>query len=278
MKQRSRAFLPYSIGEPAIRRALQNLYVAIIGSNDNARSLIERGPFDLDVDTAKGNHLVKKCFIAVSHWLARNKEFAVSERVFKEQIVEPARCAARFKLNITHLPIRSTKLEGIIFSKSSPYYSKYHQRYLVTLSVIIPELETVMNLRCYADGQSNLEYGKYEIKGVQPIPYVNRLHPVNLSDLSLEKKDDTVNLSDLDFLKISFQDTGFFSYSLAMENFSEVESDQISVRRRHLGAVCILAGRLISVSPPRVTLQKNDKKYDEIKINQNFLLSFFYAY
>jgi hypothetical protein len=121
MKQRSRAFLPYSIGEPAIRKALQNLYAAIVGSNDNARSLIENSPGNLGIDTARGNYVARKCFIALSEWLVRNQEFAISERVFTEQVVEPARSAARFKLSIGRLSTRSTRLEGIIFSKSSPY-------------------------------------------------------------------------------------------------------------------------------------------------------------
>jgi hypothetical protein len=151
-------------------------------------------------------------------------------------------------------------LDGIIFSKSNPYYSKAFGNYRVTLSIILPEIESVMSLRCTENMAKTIDEDViYSIDGIQPIPYVNRIHQ---QSASIERKDDQAygGLECLDFLKISFYDINSISHSFAFENFCEVETDQISKRRRRLGASCVLTGLLTVVNPPRIVLQSFLKK------------------
>ncbi len=249
-----RPFLPAFLGERSARRALQNLYVAIVGSTHNANALVETDPININGGLARGNQLVKNCFIAASTWLKNTREFVLSEKIFLEQILEPARHAAGFMIDIrTGFSHPGTVLKGIIFSKSSPYYSKFFGDYRITLSVILPEIESVMSLRCSAAASSNVGYGTYEISGVQPVPFLNRIH--QLSSFSIQSKNQMFALSDLDFMKISFHDVNAFSRSFAFENFCEIESDQLTTRRRRLGAACILGGKILSVNIPRITVQ-----------------------
>jgi hypothetical protein len=97
-KGRRRAFIPRFMLERSIRTALQNLYVAAIGSTSNAKLLAERNPWDIDWKLIKGNELVKKCFISATLWLINNHDFTFSEKIYEQQILEPARSAAQFIL------------------------------------------------------------------------------------------------------------------------------------------------------------------------------------
>ena len=65
----------------------------------------------------------------------------------------------------------------------------------------------------------------------------------------------STSLSHLHFLKVSLHDIKKLSRSLAFENFCEIESDQLKIRRRHLGAACIMCGRVLAVNIPLLTIQ-----------------------
>ena len=161
-QKENQAFLPVFLMERSIRRALQNLYVAIVGSNDNARVLAETDLDNINVSLAGGNDLVKNCFISSYKWLVIAREFALSEKLFLEQILEPVRNAARFIIDIRgDFSYSSTTLKGIIFAKSDPYYSESFGDNRVTLSLIIPDIESVMSIRCSAVASNNIQYGAY---------------------------------------------------------------------------------------------------------------------
>ena len=145
----------------------------------------------------------------------------MADEIFTEQILEPARCAARFIVNIRRFSSSTTTLDGIIFARSNPYYNKAFGEDRITLSVILPEIESVMSLPCSAKEYGEINYGDHIISGVQPIPYVNRMH---YAVLSLKKKDQATAtaLSHLDFLKVSLHDIGKLTHSLAFENFEKL--------------------------------------------------------
>jgi hypothetical protein len=62
-----------------------------------------------------------------------------------------------------------------------------------------------------------------------------------------------MNLSDLDFLKISISDVPRISSTLACEHLCEVNSAQ--ARTRRLGMPCLLAGNVITLTPPYLYLE-----------------------
>jgi len=244
--KRKKIWTPYFLRERTLRTYLQALYNGLIGAHDNARVLLEYDPNFIDESLVRGNKLVRACFRSAVRYLTFLKEYSISDSVFATQLLEPARCAARFKL----VARSTTRLIGLIFARSSEFYDKYFQDKVSSLSLIVPDLEGVMTLRCRTDMSRDIGYGMCELEGIQPIPYVNRIHPVHLS---LEEETQATRLYDLDFLKVSLQDLPRFSHSLALENFCEVESTQFG--KRCLGAPCIFSGLLSSVKVPQLTLQ-----------------------
>jgi hypothetical protein len=247
-------FLPRFLTEKAIRTVLQNLYWSIVGSNENAKVLLEKYPSDVSRALAKGNAHVRECLIAAASWLCIASQFAISNEIFYEQILQPVRCTAHFLTDIRGTSSPTTALDGIIFGRSIPYYSKAFGEDIVTLSLILPGIESVMSLRCREKEYELVEYGNYLISGLQPVPYVNRVHYVGLS-FKKQNQPTVTQLSSLDFLKVSFHDIGKMDHSLAFENFCEIESDQLELRRRHLGSACILCGRILAVNIPLIVLE-----------------------
>lgn len=163
-------FLPRSLGERAIRITLQNLYVGIVGSSENAMALYQNKPGALNANAAKGNRMVRSCFLKALAWLSDIRRFAISEEIFNDQILNPARAAAHYLICIRNLSPTTTDMKGIIFCKSAAYYSKSYQDNIITLSIIIPAIEGIMSLRCRPDRFADSELGLYEINNVQPIP------------------------------------------------------------------------------------------------------------
>jgi hypothetical protein len=221
--------------------------------------LVEYDPGSPSVTVPRGNDLSRKCFISVLKWLTRLREFAISEEIYSTQILGPVRCPARFILSIRELPRSTMKVTGLVFSRSAPYYDEYFRAEVTTLSIILPELETVSSLRCLVKHAQDLTYGAYDFEQVQPLPFVNRIHPVHPS---IEKSAVQVKLSDLDFLKVSFKDFETLSSSVDVENFCEIAAKQSGkksieseLESRCLARPFILGGRIISVDSPRMTIQ-----------------------
>jgi len=237
-------WIPHFLRERRIRTALQNLYVAVIGSRENARILLKYEPDEIGKDAATGNPLARRCFDATVRWLRRLQEFSITPEIFSDQFLKPFRVPARFILRMRDAQPSTTCLDGLVFRRSRPFYDRYFGENMLVLSIAIPQLGVASSLRCRVDYINDIDYGFCRIDGIQPLPFVNRIHP---SRLRLEWMKETVSLSDFNFLKVSFQDLLEFQRSLAFENLCEIWSEQsedLSKGRhgRRLGAVCIFGG------------------------------------
>ncbi|MEM4290240.1 MAG: hypothetical protein QXH32_05150 [Candidatus Caldarchaeum sp.] len=241
---------PVFLREKSVKMYLQSLYIALIASRQNAEIILSHELDALGADMAKGHELAKSSFLYLKRWCGRIRKYIVSEEVYSKQICEPARVAARYRLSIS----TSTMLSGYVFSKSTEFYDPFFGGNVVDLSVVIPSLGCSLTLRCRADCVRDLNRGMYEIGGVQPIPYVNRLHPVRLSI-----RDNTrgLILKELDVLKASLYDLRRYSYSIAFENFCRVASAQLRGKLRGgvaLGATEVVAGYLSDVRLPLINI------------------------
>jgi hypothetical protein len=150
----------------------------MVGSSHNARLLIENGK-EIDPSKFRGNALSRRCLASSLGWLEINGQFASSGSIFDQQFMEPVRAAARFIVNARTSSVRTTKLSGIVVSKWSPYFSKYFND-INTIGVIFPEIQSVMSFRNKADRSEQIKYRVYEFEGIQPFPYINRVHAPSL--------------------------------------------------------------------------------------------------
>jgi len=238
--------MPRFLLESPVRGFVQALFATVVGAHENARYLLSYEPSAPAVNSASGSPLARDCFYWVMRWLTHIREYSLTNDMFQKQLLEPARCTARFKIEMES----ATNINALVFSKSESFYDKFHEGKVSTLSLIVPSLECSMSIRCSENISSNLTYGLYEFGGVQPLPYVNRIHPVRLS---LRDAGAVPRLRDLGFLKVAVSDLLLFSHTLALENFCEIQSIQFGGRR--LGAPCIVSGRLVSARMPQLMLQ-----------------------
>ena len=232
--------------ESEIRTYLQAFYVSLIGSSENARLLIENEPGSIDRNAISGNELVRSCFAYSMIWLELAREFSVSQETFTSQFLQPANLTAAFRL-----AVRSTvSLEGFVFSKSADFHDPYFGGRVVTMAMIVPELQTAMSIRCRTDQLSGDTIGGVILRNVQPMPYVNRIHHLGMQ---IERTKIRPDLSSLHFLKVNIDDAQRFHSSMAFENFCEIYSTRFG--RRHLGAPYVLTGRLVWMRLPRLVIQ-----------------------
>ena len=266
-----RFWIPAFATEWGIRSALQCLYVGMVGSSENARSLIEHDPSELNYASATGNKLTKSCFSHLLRWLSRVREFAVSEEVFREQILEAVRSPARFLLSVRADMPATTKMSGLVFAKSPPFYDRYYQNQVLKVSMVCPDLGTVMSLRHTVDTLSNVDYGAYEFSGVLPIPFTNRIRPFAPTT---RKSESPIELSRLHSLKASWGDFPTTARSWSFENYAQIQSTQTG--RRHLGIARVLSGRLMALPVPRMILQSpnNDSGSNELVLTESLVAGF----
>jgi hypothetical protein len=249
-EQVRRFWIPAFATEHGIRTALRCLYVGLIGSTENARMLLEHDPGEIEYGSTTGNRLTRDCFYQATRWMSRVKEFAIDESVFRSQILEPSRSTARFLISVRSQIPATTRLRGFVFAKSKPFFDKYYQNEVLDVSMACPELGVVMSLRHTVDNLGKIGYRMYEFDGAQPVPFVNRIHP---AAITATESDDILDLSNLQTLKASWADFPVASHSWSFENYSQIHSVQKD--HQHLGMSCVLSGKLVSVSPPRITMQ-----------------------
>lgn len=251
-------WLPRFLREAGVRRALTALYVGLIGSSENARLLLDNDLDAIKPESAYGNPVTVYCFRFSIRWLKYLKEFSVSQKAFLEQFLEPARAVARFILAAREAAPYSMPLHGLVFLKSPPFYDKAFGDNMCTLAILVPELNSVLSMRCRREQADSVTYGEYCIHGTQPVPFVNRAHPTKLE---IETLDNTIDPFDLGFCKLSFKDLDNIDNLLAFENLSELWSEQIyDINRprqgRRLGLFAILGGKVLTAgSGPYVTIQ-----------------------
>jgi hypothetical protein len=247
-------FIPRFLCERALRSNLQALFVSTTGAGENCRALLEPEVLTNGWQRAAGNDLVKSCFRGATRWLARAAEFSISDSVYTAEMIEPARSTAKFLMEIRRFSKRTANISCFILSKSTPHFDKYYGEKVSTLSLVIPAMQTVATLRCEASVAESLPFGTCQLKDVQPIPFVNRIHPLSIRDCTVVSPEKhTIRLRELDFLKVHMEDVPNIPRSIALENFCEFES--IQTERRHLGFACIITGIMVSVRGPRLTLQ-----------------------
>lgn len=232
--------------EDVVRTYLQTLYVGITGASENAQLLLDQDPINIKQSSASGNRLVKTCLASTVTWLELVREYCISPEIFTSQFLQPAKLAAAFRLSARH----TIDLEGYVFSKSANFYDPYYKCKVFTLAVVVPLLQTAMSIRCRSEQWAETELGGINLKNVQPMPYVNRIHPFRLQ---IKKTETKPALSRWNFLKTSIQDASRFHNSIAFENFCEVLSTRFG--RRFLGAPCILSGRLVWAKIPLLIIQ-----------------------
>lgn len=241
--------VPPFFREEFVRSRLTALYVAIVGSDINARTLLEWQPDSSEPRTAEGNPLAKKCFNKAIEWLKLIREFALSDEVYSKYLLEPIRIASRFTLSIRELRHPSTSVSGIVTDVSKKFKDPYSEVDLVALTVVSPDLQSAMSVRCDADQFEKVAYGMHVLSGVQPVPFVNRLHPTRLR---IQDSPRQVKLSNLTFLSLSFRDLDIIRHSISLENVCEIQVYQKN--KRSLARLFILCGQIASVQVPYVYL------------------------
>lgn len=263
-----RFWIPAFATERGIRTALQCLYVGLVGASENARNLIEQDPSKLDYAAAVGNKLTKGCFAQATRWLSRVREFAVNEEVFQKQILEAVRSPARFLLSIREQRPSTTTMNGLVFAKSPPFYDRYYQNQVLDLSLLCPDLGTSMSFRYKTESLGGIGYGAHEFSSVQPIPLVNRIHPF---DPLVRKTNAPVDLRRLQQFKSSWGDFPAAARSWSFENYTQIHCAQTG--RKQLGIACVLSGKLIDLSPPRMILQSpaGDQKSSEVVLTESLV-------
>ena len=239
--------IPYFIRENVVRKYLQALYVSLaIGPKINAESFLYKDFDRLKIDEGQGNVLVKQCFAAVIRWLGRLYEACASPQIFFGQFFNPVKQLSNFVLSVRKMQKRTTQLTGWLIGRSEPFFDRYFKQKVSVLTFLIPELETAVSLHYPLkdpQGLKDMEGALCIIDGIQPFPFVNRLHPASAWHFSCADHV-KLNLDQADFLKLSLYDVDFITKSLAFENFCEIATEQFQGRHK-LGCVCILGGRAI---------------------------------
>lgn len=218
-------------------------------AGENCNNLVNLNLENLRNAVPAGIPLARQCFRWVTRWLSLLNEFAVNPEEFQVKVMEPVRSSARYLLSIRESNPRTTSLKGYVFSISKTRRDRYYNQDVVTISLIVPGLECCFSLRYPVASLSGLRRGSYIFGGVQPIPYVNRIHPFKLTTTQWDK---SYSLSELDFLCVSIRDLDSLSRTLVFEKMCVVESFQD--RRERLAMPLVLSGQLVSVSPPQITI------------------------
>ena len=245
-------YLPYFLTHRSIRLALKNLYVGLAGSFENALAISSENLFQNDLKQWKGNKLVQRCMAEGYEWMKINREFALSDSIFINQIFSPSRCVAKFIVNIRSSKFHTADLSGMVISKSSPYFSRSFNEKMISITVLFPEIESVMTLRYREEICKEVKLGTYRFEGIQPYPYINRIHP---STLKITEENRSLSMSKFNFIKLSLHDLIKASRSVSYENYCEMESYQLEYNKRRLGCVCIIGGKIHLDNYPKIIVE-----------------------
>ena len=258
-------YLPYFLTQRSIRLALKNLSIGMAGSFENALTISSENFLQNDVNQWKGNKLVQRCMAAGYEWIKMNREFALSDRIFLDQVLFPSRCAAKFIVNVRCSQFPTADLSGMVISKSSPYFSKTFNEKMMSIAVLFPAIESVMTLRYREAICKDVKLGTYRFEGIQPYPYINRIHP---STLKITEENRPLSLSKCNFIKLSLHDLLKASRSVSYENYCEMETSQLEYNRRRLGCVCIIGGKIHLENYPKIIVES----ISEPKIRMTFYI------
>lgn len=242
--------IPSFVTEGRVRKAIQTLYDSLALSLENAAMIAEKQPDELKALKGFGTHDTQGAFRFYVRWLCRFQEYAAAKEIFESQVLEPARISARFRRKVAEFRPSSASLEGFVFSAPKSRFYRGFESEGRTVSMVVPELRTCLNLRHTIEILGDVKVGNYEFGGVMPVPLVNRIHPVRIS---VKRKETPVSIAGMDFLMVNISDLENVSRSIAYEKLCIVASNQMGGER--LGLPCILSGQLVSASGPELVLR-----------------------
>jgi len=251
----------YFLLEKEFRTQMTNFY-NVVTVHKNAENIVNTDITKINEISPRGSVFVREWMRQFADWLDNLYEISYIE-AFTSQMWMPIKIASDYILGIRE---KTTRLHGWILAKSIPYknpFSENEKR--VTVSVLVPELETVMSIRCEQSEAEQLEQAMYEFEQVKPFPLVNRLHHFWKNKPAVKKISDNLDLARYDFLKTSFEDVGLLSCSIEMERYCEIASSQ-SNKRQLLGATSIVPCRVNNVSFPWMTIESILNPSNQIQI------------
>lgn len=228
--------------EKNLRAFLSRFYHSIVQSGENAQEMLNADLDDFSPKNVAGDKDTRSSMEDVFRKLDFVRVFFKNDHLFESQIMEPLRIASDLRKQFADFKggKRSTTVEGLVFARSKQYEEGDGKN--VTLSIICPDIQSVMSIRISNDIVSK-NNGWMEFEKVQPIVLVNRLHPTPGSKTKINQLEKEKNLFEFSFIFSSIRDLDSFPNSLEMENFSEMSSSQ-SDKRRHLGCTFVSFGRV----------------------------------
>ena len=260
------------LNENSLRRAMKNLYNAIL-SGENARLLqTTEEPWNIDSSKFVGSTDSEQGMHNLCKWLENIKNVAINEDIYKEQFIKPIQLVAKTIEEFRQLDNKSTNLEGWVFAKSKPTSDRYGNL-KPAVTAIVPKLQSAMSINI-EETSEQLSRKYYMFNNCQPIALVNRIHQTKGEMKPMQKN---VLLSEFDFLFIAFEDVKEIGNSIEMENFCEIGSGQIDSNRR-LGFPFVTFAKIISFNEQNITLKDinaeellnaeiNDDYYEELNHN-----------
>lgn len=244
----------YLLHEQRLSNMMTSLYLAIIGANENAVLLQREDPWDIDPERFRGTELTRHGMSQICEWLELLKLFTKNEEIYNEQFLEPIRLMSKLVQSYRDMSKRSTELEGWVFSRSKPAADVFSNEKRVTLSMVVPKIQTVMAIKVSESVANGIAGGYFVFGGCQPVGLVNRIHQVELQNRLSQK---ILSLSEFDFLFTPFEYIKKLNSSIEMENFCEVESIQSEIRH-HMGFPFVSFAKVLQVTPPMIILKEND--------------------
>ena len=243
------------LGESKLRSKMTELYRAV-WVEDNAKIISKLEPSTLadsyQFSGPKGERVAANELI---HWLADIREFSKSDEIFSNQLLEPIKVVARFRIAAMRLG-RNISSHGWVFAKSQPYSNEYYGETItrVTLSIMFPQFQTMMSIRVAEGFADTLGYGMYNFEDILPFPLTNRIRQSAQKQGKAQKVSYQQDFSKYNFLFASLVDLEQFSCSLEMRHYSEISSPQ-SQKKALMGALLFVPGKITSVNFPTVYVQ-----------------------
>ena len=230
--------------EKRLREKLTEIYLAVNVYRDphsNAKIFSNLDTSSLESNiTFFGSPLQKGAAEDIFEWLKDLKDFSKSDDIFSEQILEPIKEIARYRIRAS-----PTHSQGWIFAKSKPFRQTYAgaENVRVTLSVLFPQLETIMSMRVDVDLANKLELGSvmHDFQSILPVPHVNRIRQ---TVKEAQRVGATLDFSNFHYLFASLVDIEQFACSLEMRHYTEISTEQSDKSGAFLGALLIIPGRI----------------------------------
>lgn len=260
--------------EKNLRAFLSRFYRSIVQSGENAKEILNMDLDDFSPKNIAGDKDTQSSMEDVFRKLDFVRVFFKNDLLFESQMMGPLRIASDLRKQFADLQggKRSTNLVGMVFARSKQYDVGGGKE--VTLSMICPDIQSVMSIRVSNDIVSK-NNGWMEFEKVQPIVLVNRLHPTPGSKTKINQLEKEKDLFEFSFIFSSIRDLDSFSKSLEMEIFSEMSSSQ-SDKRRHLGCTFVSFGKVTHFDEHDISIESllTEDEFELTMASRNFRNNF----